>query len=240
PTALLGVALGVVLIPQLSAAQARGDPVVYSGLIDWGLRLVLLLALPCSMALVLFAQPLLAVLFHYGRFTAEDVAQTVLPLRGYGCGLLGIVGVKVLAPGYFAQLDIRTPVRIAMMVLVCTQLLNLFFIAGLGWGVGALATSIGLGAVLNAGWLLTGLLRRGLYRPQPGWAGFAARVALATLALGAGLAWAAQAIDWIGLRAHPFERAGLMAAVLGGVAALYFAVLAACGLDLRQFARRTH
>jgi putative peptidoglycan lipid II flippase len=240
PTALLGVALGVVLIPQLSATQARGDTQAYSGLIDWGLRLVLLLALPCSMALLVFAQPLLAVLFHYGRFSAADVAQTVLPLRGYGLGLMGIVGVKVLAPGYFAQLDIRTPVRIAIAVLACTQLMNVLFLVGLGWGVGGLATSIGLGAVVNAAWLLTGLVRRGVYRPQPGWAGFATRVTVATLALGAALAWAAVGIDWIGLRAHPFVRAGLMAAVLGGVALLYFAVLAMLGVQLRQFARRSH
>jgi putative peptidoglycan lipid II flippase len=189
-------------------------------------------------ALLVFAQPLLAVLFHYGRFSAEDVAATVLPLRGYGLGLLGIVGVKVLAPGYFAQLDIRTPVRIAVAVLVCTQVMNAVFVLLLGWGVGGLATSIGLGAIVNAVWLLVGLVRRGVYRPQPGWVAFSLRVGVATLFLGAGLAWAAQGIDWIGLRAHPFVRAGLMAAVLGGVGAVYFAVLAVLGVNLRGFARR--
>jgi putative peptidoglycan lipid II flippase len=190
-------------------------------------------------ALLVFAQPLLAVLFHYGRFTAEDVAATVLPLRGYGLGLLGIVGVKVLAPGYFAQLDIRTPVRIAVAVLVCTQLMNVLFVLLLGWGVGGLATSIGIGAIVNATWLFIGLVRRGIYLPQPGWAAFALRVGLATLMLGAALAWAAQGIDWIGLQAHPLVRAGLMAGVLGGVAALYFSALAVLGVNLRSFARRT-
>src|SRR6185436_10155892 len=112
--------------------------------------------------------------------------------------------------------------RIAIAVLVCTQVMNAVFVLLLGWGVGGLATSIGLGAIVNAVWLLIGLVRRGVYRPQPGWAAFALRVGVATLLLGAVLAWAAQGIDWIGLRAHPWERAGLMAAVLGGVAALYF------------------
>jgi len=238
PTALLGVALGVVLIPQLSAAQARGEKEAYSSLIDWGLRLVVMLSLPCAVALLVFAQPLLAVLFHYGRFTAADVEATVLPLRGYGLGLLGIVGVKVLAPGYFAQLDIRTPVRIAIAVLACTQAMNVVFVLLLGWGVGGLATSIGLGAIVNATWLLIGLVRRGVYRPQPGWGAFALRVGVATLLLGAALVWAAQGIDWIGLRAHAWVRAGLMAAVLGGVAALYFGVLTVLGVNLRGFARR--
>jgi putative peptidoglycan lipid II flippase len=91
---------------------------------------------------------------------------------------------------------------------------------------------------MNATWLLAGLIRRGMYRPRPGWGGFAVRVALATLALGAVLAWASSAIDWIGLRAHPFVRAGLMASVLSGVALLYFGVLAVTGVQLRQFARR--
>jgi putative peptidoglycan lipid II flippase len=238
PTALLGVALGVVLIPQLSATQARGDKEQYSSLIDWGLRLVLLLALPCSVALLVFAEPLLAVLFHYGHFTADDVAATVLPLRGYGLGLLGIVGVKVLAPGYFAQLDIRTPVRIAIAVLFITQVMNVVFVLLLGWGVGGLATSIGLGAVVNALWLLTGLVRRGIYRPQPGWGAFIVRVGLATLVLGFVLVMAAHHIDWLELRRQPLVRAGLMAAVLGGVAALYFGVLTLLGVRLRTFARR--
>jgi putative peptidoglycan lipid II flippase len=162
---------------------------------------------------------------------------TVEPLRGYGLGLMGIVSVKILAPGYFAQLDTRTPVRIAVAVLVFTQLMNLLFIFGLRVGVGGLALSIGLGATLNAGWLLFGLIRLGVYKPQPGWAGFALRVGAATLALGAGLAWADQAIDWLD-RSHPLLRALKMAGVLSGVAVLYVAVLSVLGLKLRHFMRK--
>jgi putative peptidoglycan lipid II flippase len=238
PTALLGVALGVVLVPQLSARRASGDVEGYSGLIDWGLRLVLLLALPCSVALLVFAQPLLAVLYHYGRFSAADVAASAWPLQGYGMGLLGLIAVKVLAPGYFAQLDTRTPVRIAIGVLAATQAMNALFVYALGWGVGGLALSIGLGALLNASFLLWGLRQRGTYVPRPGWSAFGWRVAVAAAVLGGVLFAAAHGIDWIHLRAHPLERAGLMAAVLVGVAALYFAVLAALGMDLRSFARR--
>ncbi len=236
PTSLLGVALGVVLIPQLSAARARGDKAAYSGMIDWGLRLVVLQTLPCAIALLVFAQPLIAVLFHYGHFSDLDVMATVQPLRGYGLGLMGIVAVKVLAPGYFAQLDTRTPVRIAIAVLVCTQLMNLVFVPWLG--VGGLAMSIGLGATMNAGWLMFGLMRLGVYRPEPGWAAFGVRVAAACLALGAALLWAAHGIDWLD-RSHPLLRAAKMAGVLGGVGVLYFAVLAALGLNLRGFARRS-
>ena len=237
PTSLLGVALGVVLIPQLSAARARGDAEGYSGMIDWGLRLVVLQTLPCAIALLVFARPLLAVLFHYGHFTDSDVLGTVGALQGYGLGLLGIVSVKILAPGFYARLDTRTPVRIAIVVLVFTQLMNLLFIFGLHIGVAGLALSIGLGATLNATWLLVGLIRLGVYRPQPGWLGFALRVLVATLALGAALAWADHAIDWLD-RSHPLLRALKMAGVLGGVALLYVAVLSALGLKPGQFMRK--
>jgi putative peptidoglycan lipid II flippase len=234
PTALLGVAVGVVLLPQLSATQARGDTVQYAGLLDWGLRLVLLLALPCAVALLVFPQPLVAVLYHYGAFTPRDVAQTVTALMGYGVGLMGIVAVKILAPGFYARQDIRTPVKIAVVVLIAVQAMNLVFVPWLGHA--GLALSIGLGALVNATWLFVGLRRRGAYTPSPGWGGFVLRVLAATSVLGALLWWAARHIDWIGT-AGPL-RAALLAAVLGGAAALYFGVLLACGVRPRQFMRR--
>ena len=236
PTALLGVALGVVLLPQLSAAQARDDAQSYSDMLDWGLRMLLLLALPCAVALLVFPKALVAVLFHYGQFQPQDVLQTTRALMGYGVGLMGLVGVKVLAPGFYARQDIRTPVRIAVVVLIATQAMNALLVPQLGHA--GLALSIGLGALLNAGWLLVGLRRGGHYRPLPGWGRFLLRVLLACGVLGAWLAWAAQAVDWIGLQPAWGRRAVLMAGVLGGAALLYFAVLAACGLRPAHFRRR--
>jgi putative peptidoglycan lipid II flippase len=236
PTALLGVALGVVLTPQLSAAQARDDAAGYSALLDWGLRLVLLLALPCALALVVFAQPMIATLFHRGAFHAEDVRQTTTAVMGYGVGLMGIVGVKVAAPGFYARQDMRTPVRIAVLVLILTQVMNALFVPWLG--VAGLTLSIGLAATINAGLLLWGLRRLGSYQPAPGWKRFAWRVLAATLVMGAALAAAAHYIDWITLGEHELLRAGAMTLVLGGAALLYFGVLRVSGLNLRQFARR--
>ncbi|KAB2875546.1 MAG: murein biosynthesis integral membrane protein MurJ [Burkholderiaceae bacterium] len=236
PTALLGVAMGVVLLPQLSSAQARGDPAAYSAMLDWGLRLVLLLTLPCAVALMVFAKPMLAVLFHHGHLTAHDVAQSAAALAAYGVGLLGIVAVKVLAPGYYARLDIRTPVRIAIVVLVITQALNALLVPWLAHA--ALTLSIGLGALVNSAWLLRGLMRDGVYRPAAGWGRFSVAVLLGCVVLGAVLWWADRAFDWIGTQAQPWWRASVLAAVLAGVAVLYFGVLAACGVRLRAFMRR--
>ena len=236
PTALLGVALGVVLLPQLSAAQARQDGAATAEMLDWGLRLAVLLALPCAVALLVFPQPLVAVLYHYGRFGAQDVAQTVLALRGYGVGLIGLIGVKVLAPGYYARQDIRTPVKIAVVVLVGTQAMNLVLVPWLAHA--GLALSIGLGALLNAGWLLGGLVRRGVWRPVAGWGGFLARVVLASALMGGLLTVSAQSLDWLGMQRTPGLRALWLAGVVAAAAVLYLGLLHFMGLRLRQFARR--
>jgi len=236
PTGLLGVALGVVLIPQLSAANGRNDSAAYSSLLDWGLRLVMLLALPCSVALLTFPTGLISVLFHNGAFDALAVRQTSAALMGYGVGLMGLVGVKILAPGFYGRQDTRTPVKIAIAVLVLTQLMNALFVPFLGH-VG-LALSISVGAMINALWLFIGLKRVGAYRPEPGWPMFALRVAVATGVLGALLWWAEHHIDWLGLGHHQWQRIGWTALCLGGGALLYFGVLALSGLKFRQFMRR--
>jgi putative peptidoglycan lipid II flippase len=233
PTAMLGVALGVVLMPQLAAAKAADDAERYSAMLDWGLRLVVLLALPSAIALLTFAQPLVATLFHYGAFRDVDVFQVSLALGGYGVGLLGLVGIKVLAPGYYASRDMRTPVRIAIVVLVITQLLNLALVPWIKHA--GLALSIGIGALINAGWLLVGLLRKGSYRPGAGWRVFGLQVFGATLLLALFLTWAAHAFPWVQWRATPWLRAGAMAAMLAGSAVIYFAALAASGVKLKQF-----
>jgi len=235
PSALLGVALSVVLLPQLSAAQAQGQAQRYADLLDWGLRLVVLLALPSALALALFAQPLVAVLFHYGAFTAVDVLRTQGALMGYGVGLVGLIAVKILAPGFYARQDIRTPVRVAVLVLVLTQVFNAALVPQLG--VAGLAWSIGLAALVNAAWLLWGLYRCGAWQPSPGWGLYLLKVAVACSLLGAVLGVGAVAVDWLGLQAQPWVRAALLALLLLGSGALYLAALAAMGLRRSAFSR---
>jgi putative peptidoglycan lipid II flippase len=236
PTALLGVALGAVLIPQLSAAQGRGDAAAYSGMLDWGLRLALVLALPCAAALLVFPEALVATLFQRGRFDALAAAKTALALRGYGVGLLGLIGVKILAPGFYARQDIRTPVTIAVIVLALTQAMNAIFVPFFGHA--GLALSVSLGATINAAWLFVGLKRGGWYQPAPGWGRFFVKVVFATLALSAVLALAVINIDWLGMVGHEGRRIAWLAASLGGAGVAYFGVLVAAGLRPRDFSRR--
>ncbi|MDR3451243.1 MAG: murein biosynthesis integral membrane protein MurJ [Rhodoferax sp.] len=235
PTAMLGVALGVVLMPQLSAARASQNDLEYSAMLDWGLRLVVLLSAPCAVALLVFARPLVAVLFHYRAFTDLDVERTAAALASYGVGLLGIVAIKVLAPGFYARQDTTTPMRIAACVLVFTQVLNYFLVPVLQHA--ALTLSISIGALTNALWLLVILVRRGNYRPLPGWGVYLAQVIAASALLAVFLMWGAGAFDWTGLQAEKFERIGLLVLMVCVSVAIYFVALWAAGLRVRKLLR---
>jgi putative peptidoglycan lipid II flippase len=236
PTALLGVALGTILLPGLAKANTEGDSTEYSSLLDWGLRLTFLLALPAAVGMATLAEPMIATLFHYGAFTAKDVGASSLPLTAYAAGLLGFILVKTLAPAFYARQEVRTPVKIAVGVLVVTQLLNLVFVPMLG--VAGLALSIGVGACVNASFLYRGLRRSGIYQPQRGWLGFFLKLLAAVAVMGA-VAWFSQAqFDWIALRATPMLRAGLLAGIIAACGLAYFAVLLALGFRPRDFKRR--
>ena len=232
PTALLGVALGVVLMPQLAAAKAADDAGKYSAMLDWGLRIVVLLTVPCAVALLTFATPLVAVLYHYGAFAERDVQQTSTALMGYGAGLLGLVAIKVLAPGYYASQDVKTPVKIAVVVLVLTQLLNLALVPLLAHA--GLALAIGVGALINALWLLIGLRMRGSYKPSPGWGLFALQVLAASALLAVFLMWAAGAVAWTQMASASWRRVGLLAGVLLVSVLIYFSAIWASGLKLKR------
>ena len=236
PIGLLGVALGTVLLPSLSRHYADRSPQEYSGLLDWGLRLTLLLAAPAAAALALLAVPLVATLFHYGAFDAADVFATRRAVLAYSLGLIGLVMVKVLAPGFYARQDIRTPVKIAIVTLALTQVMNFAFIWPLQHA--GLALAIGLGACINAALLLRGLLRRDIYRPQPGWPVFLLKLAIAVYIMGAML-WLASGADasWLAMGAAT-RAVNLTGVVLLG-ATSYFMVLWLLGFRLADFSRRS-
>lgn len=235
PTALLGVALGTILLPSLSKANSDGDTVEYSALLDWGLRLTFLLALPSAVGLATLSEPLTATLFHYGKFDAQDVTMTGHALIAYGAGLIGLILVKILAPGFYARQDIRTPVKIAIGVLIATQLMNLLFVPWIAHA--GLALAIGLGACLNALLLYRGLRRRGIYTPKDGWGLFFARLTGALFLLAGVALWSAAQFDWMDMKAHPLLRIGALFLVMAVCGATYFGALLAMGFRFRDFRR---
>lgn len=235
PAGLLGVALGTILLPSLSRSHADGNGGEFSALLDWGLRLTLMLTLPAALALGLLATPLIATLFHHGQFTAHDVLATREALLAYSVGLTGLILVKVLAPGFYSRQDIRTPVRIAIGVLVLTQLMNLVFIGPLAHA--GLALSIGLASLVNAAFLYRGLRRIGAYTPAPGWRSFWFRLLSALLVMGAVLHFGATLPgDWLTM--STLTRVMHLAWLVPAGAGAYFAVLFALGFRLRDFSRR--
>jgi putative peptidoglycan lipid II flippase len=235
PTGLLGVALATILLPSLSKAHSNGDQVEYSALLDWGLRLTFLLALPAAVCLAALSEPITATLFHYGKFDVHSVAMTGRALVAYGVGLIGLILVKILAPGFYARQDIRTPVKIAIGVLIATQLMNLLFVPWIAHA--GLALSIGLGACANAGFLYWGLRRRGIYVAQRGWGIFFARLTGALFLLAGVALWTAGHFDWLGLQAHPFQRVGALLVIMTACGVTYFGALLATGFRFRDFKR---
>lgn len=238
PSGVLGVALGTILLPVLAKTYASADHAEYSRLLDWGLRLCFLLVLPCTLALAILAEPLIVSLFQYGKFTAHDSLMTRQALVAYAVGLLALILVKILAPGFYAQQNIKTPVRIAIVSLLATQAMNALFVFGLGLKHAGLALSISLAACLNAGLLYWQLRRRRMYQPQPGWTAFLGKLMVAvTVMVGVLLGVMHFMPAW--------EQGGMLlrllrlgALVLAGLLA-YFGMLALLGFRPRDFARRS-
>jgi putative peptidoglycan lipid II flippase len=237
PSGLLGAALGTILLPSLSKHHADNSTVEYSKLLDWGLRLVFMLTLPAALALGMIAVPLLATFFQHGAFLATDVLKTSYALVGYSVGLIGIIAVKVLAPGFYARQDIRTPVKIGIATLIATQLMNLLFIFGMDLQHAGLALSIGLGACFNSSVLFYFLRKHGIYQPEPGWGKFFLKLCIALLALALTL-WFGMGSEQHWLTSHGWTRIiHLTWLVVSGVV-VYFAILFALGFRLKDFAKR--
>lgn len=196
PVGIFGIALATVILPSLSrqhAAQSRED---FSHLLDWALRWVFLITVPAAAALMVLAAPMVTTLFGYGKFTAHDVLMSSRALVAFAFGLMGFVLVKVLAPGFYARQDTRTPVRIGQISVGANIVLSLVLVYPLAH-VG-LALAVSLAALVNAGLLYLRLRRDDIYRATPGWRALLARIGVATAAMAALLAWGAGALNgWI-------------------------------------------
>jgi len=237
PSALLGVALGTVLLPSLVKQHATQNAEEFSALLDWGLRLTLLLTLPAAVGLAMLATPLIATLFQHGKFDVTAVMMSSQALIAYSVGLTGLILVKILAPAFYARQNIRTPVKIAIFTLVIVQLANLAFVPWLKHA--GLALSTGLGACVNAGLLYYFMRKQAIYVPRPGWLVFFMKVVVALYLMG-GLLWFAGGsnAEWVTMGAT-WKVSKLLTVVALG-AAVYFAALWAMGLRLRDFAKQAN
>ncbi|MEY3996009.1 MAG: hypothetical protein RL344_352 [Pseudomonadota bacterium] len=236
PTALLGVALGTVLMPSLTKAATQNDTKEFSQLLDWGLRLTFLLAIPAALMLVLMSEPLVATLFHYGKFSRHDVTMTQTSVSTYALGLLGFSLVKILAPAFYAQQNIKTPVKIAIAALIITQIANLLTVPWFGHA--GLTLSISIGAVLNASLLFFGLWRTKRYTAQLGWLTFFMQLGVGIAAISAWMIWAVPQLDWLALQHTPWLRVLYLLGICMVSAMVYFGSLFLVGVRLKSFTRK--
>lgn len=237
PSGILGVALGTILLPSLSKLNADGNGPEFSAMLDWGLRLALLLTLPAALAMCILAVPLTATLFQHGAFTGNDALQTSHALIAYSIGLSGIILVKILAPAFYSRQDIRTPLRFAIISLVATQLMNALFVWEFDLRHAGLALSIGLAATLNAGLLYVGLRSKGAFIPQAGWQIFVGKLLTALLVMGVVL-WFAMGAQETWTHAASSKRMLWLCGLMLAGAGSYFATLFALGFRPADFKRR--
>ncbi|UTW05731.1 murein biosynthesis integral membrane protein MurJ (plasmid) [Amphritea atlantica] len=231
PLGVFGIAIATVILPSLSRRHAEKSTEHFSRTLDWAMRMVLLIGLPAAMALLVLAEPLIATLFHYGEMTDRDVTMAAMSLRAYACGLLAFMLIKVLAPGYFSRQDTKTPVKIGIVAMVVNMVLNLILIWPLAHAGLALATT--LSAFLNAGLLLRGLLKEGVFCWQPGWFKWLMRVGLANILMIVFLLLLAGApAQWLSFDIG--QRVTNMTILVGGGAIVYALVLLVTGMRLRD------
>lgn len=232
PLGVFGVAIGTIILPALSKRHAEQSTEHFSAMLDWAIRVVLLLGVPAALALAILAEPFLITLFHYGAMTDNDIQMAAMSLRAYAFGLVAFMLIKVLAPGFFARQDTKTPVKVGIIAMVANMVFNLLLIWPLAHAGLALATA--LSAFLNAGLLGYLLYRQQVLVFQPGWGRYAVQLVGGSVLMGVALMLVSP--DWqVWLEFGLWQRvrwvAGLV--VLGG--GLYFIWLTALGLRLRHF-----
>ncbi len=235
PLAVFGIALATVILPSLSRRHTNGDTQEFSRLLDWALRWAFLIGVPATVALVLLAGPLLATFFHYGAFNEQDVRMSAQALVAFAAGLLGFILVKVLAPGFYARQNTKTPVRIGMIAMGVNIVLSVALV--FAFRHTGLALAISIAAFVNAALLYRALRRTGVYAPEAGWALFFVRIALATAGMGAILLWGVGDLEaW--LAAGASVRALHLTALVAGGGLVYLAALLLLGVRPRELLLR--
>ena len=231
PLGVFGVALATVILPTLSRQVAQRSEESYRRTLDWALRLVFLISLPAAAALAILAFPLMVALFQYGAFSGEDAVMASRALAAFSIGLIGFVAVKVLAPGFYARKDTRTPVLIGAIAMAVNALVALLLVWDLAHVGLALATSAA--GLVNAFLLYYRLTKLGHFIAGEGWLLFLVRVVVATVVMST-LLYLAQGLQSEWLAASLFERVSRLSFLIGSGALAYFGVLYVTGLRVHQ------
>ncbi|MDC0423144.1 murein biosynthesis integral membrane protein MurJ [Methylophilaceae bacterium] len=231
PAGVLGVALSTVLLPSLSKSFSDNKHTEYSRLINWGLKLAILFGAPAAVALGLLSVPIISTLFFYGAFTQYDVLMTQYAVIAYSIGLIGLILVKVLAPAFYAQQNIKTPVKIAIFTLFCTQFMNLIFIGYFKHA--GLALAVGLGACINAGLLFYFLRRYEAFKLESQWLSFLIKIITALIIMSLFLLYTRGTIEeWTSFSL--LSKISRLFFLVSAGSAVYFVALFLLGINLKE------
>jgi putative peptidoglycan lipid II flippase len=244
PLGVFGVALSTVILPNLSRKFARQDPHAFSATLDWALRLALIITLPAALGLALLATPILITLFQYQAFQLSDVEMSALSLSAYAAGLPAFIAVKVLAPGFYARQDTRTPVKIAIIAMVSNMALNFLFVGvflalALKGPHTGLALASSAAAYINAGLLYRGLRKQGTYSPEAGWSRVVAAVLLACVTMAVAVSWQSGEVS-VWADAPAVTRATNLTLLIFSGIAVYSLSLLLGGLRRRHLEKGAH
>lgn len=231
PVGVFGIALATVVLPSLSKKHAAGSVESFSAMLDWALRWVAMIAIPASLGLYLLATPLLATIFQHGEFSVRDVEMSALALKAIAIGVSGFIFIKVLAPGFFAQQDTKTPVKIAALAVFVNIVMSILLVKTMAH-VG-LALAVSISAWVNASLLLIVLVWRKSFRPQAGWLWFLLRIAVAVCAMGACLVYFNEAPE-VWFEKTFWQRIFTLSYLIAAALVSYFLVLLLLGLRPKQ------
>jgi putative peptidoglycan lipid II flippase len=147
PLGVIAIAIGTVLLPDLSRRLRAGDEAGGRESFNRGTEFALALTIPCAVALMVMAMPLTSVLYQRGKFGVDDTAATALVLAIYGAGLPAFMLQKVFQPLYYAREDSRSPFRFAVVSMVVNAVIAVGLMHTIGFAAAALATTL-------AGWIM--------------------------------------------------------------------------------------
>jgi putative peptidoglycan lipid II flippase len=241
PLGVFGVALATVILPNLSEKHAREEPEGFTHMLDWGIRMVLLIGVPAAVGLGVLAKPILVTLFYRGEFTAVDVQMASYSLYAYALGLLGFMLIKVLVPGYFARQDTKTPMRVGLIAMLVNMVFNVILVFSLlevnfqGAHMG-LAAATTISSFINALLLWRGLRKKKIYQPAAGWGKLLLQIGLAGGSMGGFLWWLVDHVD-IWLEASSLWRISHLSGIVLAGGVVYFVVLWLLGARTHQFRR---
>jgi putative peptidoglycan lipid II flippase len=238
PMGVFSIALATVILPGLASHHSENNQEQFNTTLDWALRLTLTVVVPAAVGLLMLSGPLITTIFGYGAFTHRDVLMCGYALMAYSLGLIGFSMVKVLAPGYYARQNTKTPVKVGLIALSINMGFNLCVVVPalrLGFPIPhiLLAVSTGLSALVNSALLYRGLRRDGIYHPSAAWKKLLPQIGLATVAMAVFLWWVSGDWEaWSGWSAT-HRAAWLGLSVVGGIA-VYFGTMWLAGARPRD------